>query len=180
MILMCREFFVCNVLWGTLTDKSNPFLPQNAADPRLFYFPGYFRADGSYDYQSTFMNKKKPYVEAIIGVHNIFKVFHVEYVRRLTYTERPDSKKWGFRFMFRVTFCSVRDTGLPASLPARRLWMCEPKPARCTQGGHMKISLFSPADMCRCFFFSTFAGKIKPSYAEKLSHRRVPGQSQDH
>ncbi len=102
--LKWREYIGCNVLWGTLTDKSNPFLPQNAADPRLFYFPGYFRADGSYDYQSTFMNKKKPYVEAIIGVHNIFKVFHVEYVRRLTYTERPDTKKWGIRFMFRVTF----------------------------------------------------------------------------
>ncbi|MDO4929953.1 MAG: DUF5686 family protein [Bacteroidales bacterium] len=102
--LKWREYIGVNVLWGTLSDKNNPFLEENANDSRLFYFPGNFNADGSFEYLSTAMNKRKPYVEAIVGIHNIFKVFHVEYVRRLTYTERPDTQKWGIRFMFRVTF----------------------------------------------------------------------------
>ena len=65
---------------------------------------GHFNADGSYEYLSTVMDRKTPYVEVIAGIHNIFKVFHIEYVRRLTYLERPGTDKWGIRFMFRVTF----------------------------------------------------------------------------
>lgn len=102
--LKWREYIGCNVLWGTLTSKNNPFLAKNANDPHLFYFPGHFNADGSFDYLSTVMDKKKPYVEVIAGIHNIFKIFHIEYVRRLTYVDNPDTDKWGIRFMFRVTF----------------------------------------------------------------------------
>ncbi len=102
--LKWREFIGCNVLWGSLSDKNNPFLPQNAGDRRLFYFPGNFNTDGSFEYLSSVMDKKTPYVEAVVGIHNIFKVLHVEYVRRLTYIDRPDVNKWGIRFMFRVTF----------------------------------------------------------------------------
>ena len=102
--LKWREYIGCNVLWGTLSSKNNPFLPKNANDSRLYYFPGHFNADGSYEYLSTVMDRKTPYVEVIAGIHNIFKVFHIEYVRRLTYLERPGTDKWGIRFMFRVTF----------------------------------------------------------------------------
>ncbi len=103
--LKWREYIGCNVLWGYLTDKNNPFLPQHAADSRLYYFPGEFQADGSFKYLSHVMDWKKPYVEVIAGIHNIFKVFHIEYVRRLTYTDYiSESHKWGIRGMFRVTF----------------------------------------------------------------------------
>ena len=102
--LKWREYIGCNVLWGTLTDKSNPFLPQNANDHRLYYFPGRFQPNGEFQYLSRTMDAKTPYVEAIAGIHNIFKLFHIEYVRRLTYTENPETNKWGIRFMFRVTF----------------------------------------------------------------------------
>lgn len=102
--LKWREYLGCNVLWGTLSSKNNPFLEKNAANSRLFYFPGHFNADGSFDYLSTVMDKKTPYVEVIAGIHNIFKLFHVEYVRRLTYIDDPDTQKWGIRFMFRITF----------------------------------------------------------------------------
>ncbi len=102
--LKWREFIGCNVLWGALSDKNNPFLPQNAGDRRLFYFPGNFNPDGSFDYLSSVMDSKTPYVEAVVGIHNIFKVMHVEYVRRLTYIDQPNVNKWGIRFMFRVTF----------------------------------------------------------------------------
>lgn len=90
--LKWREYIGVNVLWGALSDKNNPY--KNPTDNVLFQFP-----KGCY-----IMSTNKPYVEAIVGIHNIFKILHVEYVRRLTYTELPTSQKWGIRFMFRATF----------------------------------------------------------------------------
>ena len=103
--LKWREYIGCNVLWGTLTDKNNPFLEANAADSRLFYFPGHFDEARNYTFQSGTMDAKKPYVEVFAGIHNIFKILHLEYVRRLTYTENiPESRRWGIRGMLRITF----------------------------------------------------------------------------
>ena len=92
--LKWREYIGCKVLWGQLTDKNNPYLAQNANDPELFQFPS----------TSYVMDNKKPYVELVLGVHNIFKILHVEYVRRLNYLSLPTSTKDGIRFMFRMTF----------------------------------------------------------------------------
>ena len=61
--LKWREYIGFNMLWGTLTDKNNPFLAKNAGDSRLFYFPGEFRKDGTFKYQSRVMDKNKPYFE---------------------------------------------------------------------------------------------------------------------
>ena len=90
----CREYFGVNVLWGNLTDKNNPFLAQNAGSSRLMYFP-----EGCH-----VMDPNKPYVEVIVGIHNIFKLIQIEYVRRLTYLDLPTSQKWGIRYIFRMTF----------------------------------------------------------------------------
>ena len=43
-------------------------------------------------------------MELSIGIHNIFKIVHVEYVRRLNYNELPTAHKDGIRFMVRATF----------------------------------------------------------------------------
>ncbi|MCD8301731.1 MAG: DUF5686 and carboxypeptidase regulatory-like domain-containing protein [Prevotellaceae bacterium] len=101
--LKWREYVGCNMLWGTLTDKNNPFLEQNYGSDRLFFFPGNYRSDGTFQYISHVMDKKKPYVELIVGIHNIFKIFHVEYVHRVNYIY-ANTQKWGIRVMFRVTF----------------------------------------------------------------------------
>ncbi len=101
--LKWREYIGCNLLWGTLTDKNNPFLPQNATSDRLFFFPGSFRADGGFDYQSTVMERRMPYIELIAGIHNIFKIFHVEYVHRMNYVY-DHTQTWGIRVTFRATF----------------------------------------------------------------------------
>ena len=101
--LKWREWIGINVLWGTLTDKNNP-AASNFSDPDLFFFPGRFRPDGTYESNTYKMDPKRPYIEAVVGVHNIFKLFHVVYVRRLTYLDHPDINKWGFRFIFRTTF----------------------------------------------------------------------------
>lgn len=102
--LKWREYIGFNMLWGTLTDKNNPFLAKNAGDSRLFYFPGEFRKDGTFKYQSRVMDKNKPYFEVVAGIHNIFKILHIEYVRRLNYLDNPDIDKWGIRIMLRMTF----------------------------------------------------------------------------
>ena len=82
------------MLWGTLTDKNNPYLAENAGSHILMYFP-----EGSY-----IMDSKKPYAELVLGIHNIFKFFHVEYVRRLNYNDLPTSPKWGMRYTIAFTF----------------------------------------------------------------------------
>lgn len=90
--LKWREFLGVKCLWGKLTDKNNPNLHPN--DPVLMEFP-----EGSY-----IMNPHRPYVEILVGIHNIFKILHVEYVRRLNYLDLPTANKQGIRFMFRITF----------------------------------------------------------------------------
>jgi len=92
--LKWREYIAVNTLWGELTDKNNPTLPENAGSNKLMYFP-----KGCY-----IMDSKRPYVEVIFGIHNIFKIIHVEYVRRLSYLDLPTSEKWGIRYIFRLTF----------------------------------------------------------------------------
>ena len=100
--LKWREYLAVNALWGKLSDRNNPLLECNAGDGSLFYFPGSY-VDGNYEYASRVISARKPYVEAIVGVHNIFKVFHVEYVQRLDYLY-PGTHRWGIRGCFRATF----------------------------------------------------------------------------
>ena len=71
-----REIIGVRMLWGALSDKNNPFLAENKGSSRLMYFPD----------------------------HNIFKFFHVEYVRRLSYNELPTSPKWGMRYVIAFSF----------------------------------------------------------------------------
>ena len=92
--LKWREYIGFRMLWGSLSDKNNPNLAQNAGTARLMYFPA-----GSY-----VMDSSRPYTELVVGVHNIFRVFHVEYVRRLGYTQLPSSTKWGMRYVISLSF----------------------------------------------------------------------------
>ncbi len=100
--LKWREFLSCNVLWGTLTDKNNPF--KNPDDTRLFYFPGHFDEAGNYHYSSFVMDPDKPYIEITAGIHNIFKILQIEGIRRITYLDLPTARKWGLRIALRMTF----------------------------------------------------------------------------
>ena len=92
--LKWREYFGVKMLWGELTDKNNPMLEENLHDNTLMMFP-----EGSF-----VMDSHQPYFELIAGVHNIFKILHVEYVRRLNYTDLPTAHKNGIRLMMRMTF----------------------------------------------------------------------------
>ncbi len=89
-----REIIGFRMLWGELSDKNNPFLEQNYGSHRLMYFP-----EGAH-----VMDPNRPYAELMLGVHNIFKFFHVEYVRRLSYNDLDTSPKWGMRFLIAFSF----------------------------------------------------------------------------
>jgi hypothetical protein len=90
--LYWREYIGVRMLWGDLTDKNNP--EKNPGNPRLMYFP-----EGT-----NIMNPNRPYMEMVVGVHNIFKFFRVEYVKRLTYKDLPSAPHWGMRYGVSLTF----------------------------------------------------------------------------
>lgn len=92
--LKWREWLGIKCLWGTLTDKNNPTLAANTGDGMLMEFP-----EGSY-----IMDSKRPYIELIAGIHNIFKIIHIQYVHRLNYNHLPTATKNGVRLMMRLTF----------------------------------------------------------------------------
>ena len=100
--LKWREMIGVNMLWGALTDKNNPSKTNDMSG--LFYFPGHFQSDGSYECNTVVMDKKTPYMELRLAIHNIFKIVHIEYVRRLTYLTNPNINRWGIRLKVRMTF----------------------------------------------------------------------------
>ena len=78
-----REFLAVRTLWGQLSEKNkDTILPEGV----------------------SLMDPEKPYVEVMVGIHNIFQFFNVEYVRRLTYNELPTSPKWGMRYSLTLSF----------------------------------------------------------------------------
>ena len=90
--LKLREHIAFKGCWGMLTDKNNPFL--NPDDEMLYQFPE----------RSYVINSKVPYMEFSCGIRNIFKLFGVDYVRRLNYLDIPGSKKNGVRFNLTFSF----------------------------------------------------------------------------
>ncbi len=90
--LKWREYVGVKMLWGELSDKNNP--AKQVDSPIVMAFPT----------GSSIMDPHRPYWELVLGVHNIFKIMHVEYVRRLNYNDLPTAHKHGVRFMVRMTF----------------------------------------------------------------------------
>ncbi len=89
-----REFIGVRTLWGSLRDRNNPAAARNVGNDRLMLFP-----EGV-----SVMDPDKPYVEVMVGIHNILKFFNIDYVRRLNYNELPTSPKWGLRYSMSLTF----------------------------------------------------------------------------
>jgi hypothetical protein len=86
--LKLREIVSFRGMYGSLNDRNNP---ANANG--LFRFPS-----GSYTMG------KDPYMEAGVGVENIFKVLRVDYVWRLTYLNHPGIDKSGIRVVLDFGF----------------------------------------------------------------------------
>ena len=92
--LKWREVIGIKGMVGRLTDKNNPFLPENANSDFLFEFPA----------DAHLMHGIEPYWEMRVGIHNIFKFFEVDYVRRLSYMGNHGAQRHGVRFGFEFTF----------------------------------------------------------------------------
>lgn len=94
--LKWREVIGFRTLYGTLTDKNNPYLQAGSDD--LFEFPS---RGGR---PISFVMGDAPYMEVSAGIHNIFKILRVDYVRRLNYLHGPNVKKNGFRLALQFDF----------------------------------------------------------------------------
>jgi len=89
--LKWREYIAVKGVWGDLTSKNDP--TKNVNDNVIFQFPNH-----SYTFGKT------PYWEVVAGVHNIFKFFAIDYVRRLNYLDHANVDKWGIRMGFLMSF----------------------------------------------------------------------------
>ncbi len=94
--LKWREVLGFKALYGYLSDKNNPDLHPGSS--RLYQFP---TRDGA-----TIVHpmNEVPYMEANIGLHNIFKFLRIDYVYRINYHHFPGVKKHGVRFCILFDF----------------------------------------------------------------------------
>lgn len=102
--LKWREYLGVNVLWSTLSSKNDPLNAANQGSDYLMRFPGSITEEGLFVPSSYAMNPRRPYVEGLIGIHNILNILHVEYVHRFTYTKIPTAQRWGIRFRIELSF----------------------------------------------------------------------------
>ena len=77
-------------LMGGLTSKNDP-----ANDPELYRFP---------DDANVQRLRTTPYMEAGIGIDNIFTCLRLDYVWRLTYRDLPNISRSGLRISLHFSF----------------------------------------------------------------------------
>jgi hypothetical protein len=98
--LKLREVITFKGVWGQLSDQNNPNINKG-----LIQF-----IENENGQQETSSLQGKPYMEASIGVLNIFKVGRIDLVKRLNYLDAPNlpilfgTKGLGIRFMLRFEF----------------------------------------------------------------------------
>ena len=92
--LRWREVISGKILYGSLSDNNNPDI--NTA---LFRFP----VDGA-GKSMTYTLEKEPYIEVGAGIENIFRMFRIDLVRRLSYMGHPNVNKYGIRVKFRFDY----------------------------------------------------------------------------
>lgn len=94
--LQWRELIGFRTYYGALTRKNNPL--YHPGSDQLFEFP---TRNGQ---QVSFAMGNVPYMELNVGIHNIFKILRIDYVRRLNYLDLPNVKKNGIRFSLEFSF----------------------------------------------------------------------------
>lgn len=92
--LKWREIITFKGFFGKLTDHNNPFLEQNKDSKVLFAFPS----------DTYIIDSSRPYMELSAGVHNILKLFGVEWVHRMNYNDHAHTRKNGVRFGIWLSF----------------------------------------------------------------------------
>jgi hypothetical protein len=92
--LKLRETASVKLLYGGIRAENEP-----ANEPALYQFLR--DAEGQ---PTTFTLGRQPYAEASVGVANIFKLFRLDVVKRLTYLDHPHVAEWGLRGRFKIDF----------------------------------------------------------------------------
>lgn len=92
--LKWREVFSFKGVYGGLRDINNPSYNRNVYNWQT-------NSDGDI---SSFTFGSKPYMEASVGLSNIFKILRVDYVRRLNYLDNPNVSKSGIRARIKFDF----------------------------------------------------------------------------
>lgn len=97
--LRLREVVSFRGVYGSLSDKNDPSLMQadgvTPLNPDLYKFP----SNGQ-----VYRLGDTPYMEAAIGIENIFKILRVEYIRRLNYLDHENISKNGFQVAIDLSF----------------------------------------------------------------------------
>ena len=89
-----REVFTVKALWGTVDQRNRPD-GQNG----LLNFP-----KDNNGLPMTYTLERKPYIEASVGIANIFKILRVDLVRRFTYLDHPNVSEYGVRIRLKPEF----------------------------------------------------------------------------
>ncbi|MFT4033357.1 MAG: DUF5686 family protein [Siphonobacter sp.] len=92
--LKLREVVAFKGVMGGLRDENNPNIQKN-----LYRF----QLDDSGS-PITYTLNNKPYIEASVGVANIFKLLRIDIVRRFSYLDHPNVAQWGIRGRMRFDF----------------------------------------------------------------------------
>lgn len=100
--LKLREVVTFKGLWGGLRPENRP-TPDNMAgtpDSGLLRLP----TDASGQPVSFWLDSR-PYMEASVGIANIFKILRVDLIKRLTYLDHPNAPQgYGIRFRMKFDF----------------------------------------------------------------------------
>ncbi|MBE0649496.1 MAG: carboxypeptidase-like regulatory domain-containing protein [Bacteroidales bacterium] len=92
--LKLRAVVSFKALYGGLGNGNNPDVT-----PGLMPFPT--DTNGN---PTTFTLGNSPYMEASVGIENIFQLFRVDLVKRLSYLNNPHVSQYGVRISFKVDF----------------------------------------------------------------------------
>lgn len=91
--LKLREVASFKALYGGVRDENNPQISDD-----LFKFPN----NGVEN--TTFALNNQPYIEASLGIANVFKMIRIDVIKRLTYLDNPGIDTWGVRVKIRPDF----------------------------------------------------------------------------
>ena len=92
--LKWREVATFKLLYGRITDENDP--EKNLDLLRLPTNP-----DGS---QITYSLEARPYMEASVGITNIFKIIRIDLIKRLSYLEHQNVSEFGIRARAKLDF----------------------------------------------------------------------------
>jgi hypothetical protein len=92
--LKWREVATFKLLYGIISDNNNPDLHDD-----LFVLP-----EDSNGNPTTYTLKEKPYMEASLGITNIFKVIRVDFIHRLSYLDNINVDNFGLRIRAKFDF----------------------------------------------------------------------------